>query len=436
MTFQTVDDDRTWKIETFYKQHKWSKRNILLIIGQSIVAVFLLGSIVASLSFTISPYDIVDRQHARDISIQNTTVETIFNGYPPPTPVIKSLFPRAVTNATIPLPPTASGTGLPSPFDTSLGNNYTSTTCLPFLQSFLSDPSFQACVPFSLLLQTSSRFFFAIQNDPVLLHKTLDASCAVNQTGCSALMSTLNSKLTSQAYCGADLILGNPLVGQAKAGLAAYDVLYQASCLKTPSSPLSPPSSTPSPSLTNTPTSHLSSQLVKSSNTTSHNPTPSSSITSLLQLHRRTRRVLKRTEVQGEYCFLLSSRSSGSTPGNSYIYYLPLGMSLPTTVQLDCTTPCLKLTLETFLNATRSSSSSSSSNDLNTMTASGKDNGQSLFKKGLNGAVKVVANQCGGEQWDVMMKNVKNSSISSKQKNGRGWMVWIMVFMIGLVEVI
>jgi len=70
------------------------------------------------------------------------------------------------------------------------------------------------------------------------------------------------------------------------------------------------------------------------------------------------------------------------------------------------------------------------------MTASGKDNGQSLFKKGLNGAVKVVANQCGGEQWDVMMKNVKNSSISSKQKNGRGWMVWIMVFMIGLVEVI
>ena len=42
---------------------------------------------------------------------------------------------------------------LPTPFDTSLGNNFTSPSCPAFFQSFLSNATFQDCLPFSLLLQ-------------------------------------------------------------------------------------------------------------------------------------------------------------------------------------------------------------------------------------------------------------------------------------------
>ena len=44
---------------------------------------------------------------------------------------------------------------LPSPFDSSLGNNFTSRSCPQFFQNFLSNQSFQECLPFSLLLQVS-----------------------------------------------------------------------------------------------------------------------------------------------------------------------------------------------------------------------------------------------------------------------------------------
>lgn len=44
---------------------------------------------------------------------------------------------------------------LPQPFDTSLGSNFTSESCPTFFKTFLSDPNFQSCLPFSLLLQVS-----------------------------------------------------------------------------------------------------------------------------------------------------------------------------------------------------------------------------------------------------------------------------------------
>lgn len=48
---------------------------------------------------------------------------------------------------------TVSLSDLPSPFDTSLGNNFTSSSCPKFFETFLSDSTFQECLPFSLLLQ-------------------------------------------------------------------------------------------------------------------------------------------------------------------------------------------------------------------------------------------------------------------------------------------
>lgn len=45
---------------------------------------------------------------------------------------------------------------LPRPFDTSLGNNFTSTTCPVFFSSFLNNQTFKDCLPLSLLLQVRS----------------------------------------------------------------------------------------------------------------------------------------------------------------------------------------------------------------------------------------------------------------------------------------
>lgn len=42
---------------------------------------------------------------------------------------------------------------LPSPFDTSLGNNFTAAGCPAFFKSFLSNSTFHDCLPLSLLLQ-------------------------------------------------------------------------------------------------------------------------------------------------------------------------------------------------------------------------------------------------------------------------------------------
>lgn len=48
-------------------------------------------------------------------------------------------------------------TSLPHPFDSSLGNNFTSPTCPQFFHSFLSLQEFQQCLPLSLLLQVRLR---------------------------------------------------------------------------------------------------------------------------------------------------------------------------------------------------------------------------------------------------------------------------------------
>jgi hypothetical protein len=138
------------------------------------------------------------------------------------------------------LNPTATGTtpsgtiapsALPSPFDSSLGSNFTSQACPDFFDSFLSNTTFQACVPVSLLLQNSKSFFSAARS-PGVMTETLNAACAASLPMCQPLMSYLASELISDSHCGADYQNQNPLVCQAHAGLVAYQAVYQATCLK------------------------------------------------------------------------------------------------------------------------------------------------------------------------------------------------------------
>jgi len=64
--------------------------------------------------------------------------------------------------STIVLSTETSPVTIPQPFDATnldtTGSNFTTTTCPQFITSFLSESSFRNCVPFSLLLYTSSAF--------------------------------------------------------------------------------------------------------------------------------------------------------------------------------------------------------------------------------------------------------------------------------------
>ena len=53
-------------------------------------------------------------------------------------------------------PNAPTNTQLPTPFDTNLGNNFTSSSCPLFFSSFLNDPQLKSCHPISLLLTVRS----------------------------------------------------------------------------------------------------------------------------------------------------------------------------------------------------------------------------------------------------------------------------------------
>ena len=126
------------------------------------------------------------------------------------------------------------GTTLPLPFDTSLGTNFTATSCPDYFDKFLADNTFLSCLPVSLLLQNSISFFQAVRSSS-LLERTLDTSCSASLAVCTPLMNKLADELILEGNCRDDYLRRNPLVMQAYVGLKAYEPLYQATCLRDPS---------------------------------------------------------------------------------------------------------------------------------------------------------------------------------------------------------
>lgn len=122
-------------------------------------------------------------------------------------------------------------------------------------------------------VQTSSSFF-AAEHSLVRLTQTLDASCHVDYSACSALMASLAAQIRRSSACGADLKLQNPMVEQAYNALLAYDPLYHAACL---------------------------------------------------------------VDTSGDYCFA-SAVTNASAPTSGYIYYVPLGVQLPAGTLPACNT--------------------------------------------------------------------------------------------------
>ncbi|PMD34223.1 hypothetical protein L207DRAFT_547509 [Hyaloscypha variabilis F] len=121
---------------------------------------------------------------------------------------------------------------LPVPFDIGFSNNITSS-CQSFMTSMLTNSTFKACLPFSLLLQNSNSFFQA-EKSVTRITQTLDYSCAADFPTCSKAMAQFATNITTADNCKADLAADNPLISYANLGLMSYDPLYRASCLKNP----------------------------------------------------------------------------------------------------------------------------------------------------------------------------------------------------------
>ncbi|GES60283.1 hypothetical protein ATEIFO6365_0002061500 [Aspergillus terreus] len=122
---------------------------------------------------------------------------------------------------------------LPTPFDTSISNNFTSKSCPNFFKQFLADSAFTECYALSCLLRDSNSFFYTLRSAPATSH-LLDLACAADSNKCSNKMSELASSLIKDSNCGKDYRLGNPVVTDAYTDFITYMPVYRATCLTSP----------------------------------------------------------------------------------------------------------------------------------------------------------------------------------------------------------
>jgi hypothetical protein len=181
---------------------------------------------------------------------------------------------------------------LPRPLDSNLSTNFTTSSdgsipCPKFINSFLTDERFKQCYPLSMLLQ-GSRSFFNAEKSLVSTTQVLDATCHSNLTYCNGYLSDLAKTLIQPENCGADYTAGNPIARNAHIALTAYAPVYNAGCLKDPQTSM--------------------------------------------------------------YCYA-NAITNFSNPANVVVYYLPLNISLPSTIIPTCSS-CLQQTMAVFQAAT------------------------------------------------------------------------------------
>lgn len=217
---------------------------------------------------------------------------------------ISSSATAAASTTVTSIPADTTASASPLPSPFDIGFSGNITSdCQSFMNSMLSNATFKTCLPFSLLLQNSASFF-QVEKSLVRVTQTLDYSCAANVTECSNLMSAFASNLTTSDACASDLSSENPLVQQAHLGLLAYKPLYSASCLRDPAT--------------------------------------------------------------SAYCFA-EAITNASNSADSYIYFLPLNISLVGGSQPTCDT-CLKNTMAIFEAATADRSSALASDYVSAAT--------------------------------------------------------------------
>ncbi|KAK9451766.1 uncharacterized protein V1518DRAFT_424739 [Limtongia smithiae] len=180
---------------------------------------------------------------------------------------------------------------MPTAFDSGLGKNFTESSCPTFIETFLDDDEFIQCYPFSFYLQTSNSFFQIIKQGAFKISSTMDEICSVNATACRAVMDSYGEQLVNSSNCAADYELQNPLVTEAYNAFTSYYMLYTTGCLQS---------------------------------------------------------------EEGSYCYVESATNTTSV-ADSYLYYLPLDVSLPNETDPTCST-CSQNIMSIFANYAGNSS--------------------------------------------------------------------------------
>lgn len=171
-------------------------------------------------------------------------------------------------------------------------------------------------------LQNSNSFFMASRS-VLRITQTLDATCNVALPTCSKLMNAFAIQLKQDGNCGQDLKNQNPVVVEAYDGLVGYEALYRAGCLK-----------------------DSDGDYCKLFFSFSVKKTP-------LCIHPW----LTGTASTG----FADAITNTSSPSDSYIYYLPLGISLPGGARPTCS-ECLNRTMAIFATAASNASQPISTN--------------------------------------------------------------------------
>ncbi|KAH8996371.1 hypothetical protein EDB92DRAFT_2112667 [Lactarius akahatsu] len=144
----------------------------------------------------------------------------------PPTPT-QSPSPGVPT---IPASSPVLPTPFPQPFDTTLANNFTTTSCESFFLNMTQSAPFRQCRPFSFLSQTSSAFLQA-QSNLTALNIDIWGTCntPVDVDQCTANMGWFASNLP--VACSRDKSEQNQMVLQALAGLQLYSLMREVACM-------------------------------------------------------------------------------------------------------------------------------------------------------------------------------------------------------------
>ncbi|TQS36154.1 hypothetical protein Golomagni_03401 [Golovinomyces magnicellulatus] len=197
---------------------------------------------------------------------------------------------------------------LPTPFDVGFSHNIT-TQCQDFMTEMIQSPGFKQCSPISMILLNSNSFFQATKHLPRIT-ALLDLTCSAPVSSCTDLLNSYARNLTSSKTCGSDLSNSNPQIDSALIGLRSYRTLYTATCLHSSSSNIS---------------ENIGNYAIHPSNSANN-------------------------ASEESYCFA-NAITNLTNPTNSFIYYLPLNVSLVGSAIPACNN-CLKSTMSVFQQAT------------------------------------------------------------------------------------
>ncbi|KAJ6080448.1 hypothetical protein N7467_010201 [Penicillium canescens] len=129
---------------------------------------------------------------------------------------------------------TSSPSELPTPYDTLSYDFANSTSCINFYKKWRANSTITDCHAVSLLLANSNSFFHTLTS-AAATSRVLDASCSQDVSQCSAIMTSLAADLLHSDNCAEDYGNGNAVVTGTYKDLVAYEPMYRATCLTSPS---------------------------------------------------------------------------------------------------------------------------------------------------------------------------------------------------------